>query len=90
MEISTSYEAIGSTGRVIRLNWRAVYDTEPTVAHKSYQLVSPKPLTRPFVLKYVKLLGFANQVSLPPLQAPWGVTHEWTPFVLPSGLPVIM
>ena len=41
-----------------------------------YQLDSPKPLTRPFVLKYVKLLGSANQVSLPSPQAPWGVTHE--------------
>ena len=50
-----------------------------------YQLVFPKPL-----LKYVKLLGFGNQASLPPLQAPWGVTHEWTAFVLPSGLPVVM
>ena len=56
----------------------------------SYQLAFPKPLTRPFVLKCVKLLGFATQASLPPLQAPWGVTHEWTPFVLPSGLPVVM
>ena len=43
---------------------------------QAYQLVSPKPLTRPFVLKYVKLLGFANQASQPPLKAPWGVTHE--------------
>ena len=33
---------------------------------------------------------FANQASLPPLQAPLGVTHEWTAFVLPSGLPVVM
>ena len=55
-----------------------------------YQLDFPKPLTRPFLLKYVKLLGFGNQASLIPLQAPWGVTHEWTAFVLPSGLPVVM
>ena len=56
----------------------------------TYQLVFPKPLTRPFVLQYVKLLGFANQASLPPLQAPRGVTNEWTRFVFPSGLPAVM
>ena len=50
----------------------------------------PKRLNRPFVLKYVKPLGFANQASQPPLQAPWGVPHEWTAFDLPSGLPVVM
>ena len=55
-----------------------------------YQLAFPKALTRPFLLKYVKPLGSANQASLPLLQAPWGVTHEWTAFVLPSGLPVVM
>ena len=55
-----------------------------------YRLASPKTLTRPFLLKYVKPLGSANQASLPLLQAPWGVTHEWTAFVLPSGLPVVM
>ena len=36
-----------------------------------YQLVFPKPLTRPFVLKYVTLLGFANQASLPSPRLPW-------------------
>ena len=40
-------------------------------------------------VEYIKLLGFANQTSLPPLQASWGVTHQWTPFVLSSGLPVV-
>ena len=65
-------------------------DITPREGMKTYQLVFPKPLTRPFVLKYVKLLGFANQASLPSPQVPWGVTHEWTPFVLPSGLPVVM
>ena len=66
------------------------YFQDNPICSYSYRLAFPKPLTRPFVLKYVKLLGFANQASLPPLQAPWGVTHEWTPFVLPSGLPVVM
>ena len=28
----------------------------------TYQLVSPKPLTRPFVLKYVKLLGLPTRL----------------------------
>ena len=55
-----------------------------------YQLAFPKPLTRPFLLKYVKPLGSANQASLPLLRAPWGATHEWTAFVHPSGLPVVM
>ena len=31
---------------------------------QAYQLVSPKPQARPFVLKYIKLLGFANQASI--------------------------
>ena len=57
---------------------------------EAYQLAFPKPLTRPFLLKYVKLLGFGNQASLPPLQAPWGVTYEWAAFVLPKCLPVVM
>ena len=55
-----------------------------------YQLVFPKYLTWPFLLKYVKPLGFGNQASLPPLQAPWGVTHKWTPFGLLSGLPLVI
>ena len=40
----------------------------------TYQLAFPKPLTRPFVLKYVKLLGFANQASLPHSRLP-GESH---------------
>ena len=39
-----------------------------------YQLAFPKPLTRPFVLKYVKLLGFANQAPLPHSRLP-GESH---------------
>ena len=40
----------------------------------AYQLAFPKPLTRPFVLKYVKLLGFANQAPLPHSRLP-GESH---------------
>ena len=35
-----------------------------------YQLIFPKPLTPTICVEYVELLGFANQASLPPLQAP--------------------
>ena len=40
----------------------------------TYQLAFPKPLTPPFVLKYVKLLGFANQAPLPHSRLP-GESH---------------
>ena len=61
------------------LHTKIIYKLKPKYA-TAYQLVFPKPLTRPFLLKYVKLLRFGNQASLPPFQAPWGVTHEWTAF----------
>ena len=59
----------------IKRLWKTV------TSRNSYQLVFPKHLTRRFVLKYVKLLQFGNQASLPSLQ---GVTHEWTAFALPT------
>ena len=71
------------SGCIWSVDW--IWDDIHAVWGPSYQLVFPKPLIRPFLLKYVKLLGFANQASLPHLQAPWGVTREWTAFVLPSG-----
>ena len=49
--------------------------------------LTPDPL---FPLKYVKLHGFGDQVSLSPFQAPRGVTHEWTVIVFQSGHPMVM
>ena len=52
-----------STEQYIGMLSGECHRTSPT-RNQPYQLVFPIPLTPPFLLKYVMLLGFANQASL--------------------------